>query len=230
MKRLDEESEDVFFGRNKFAFDFLGNEALSGKVVLDIGCGFGWLERKASAVKCAKIIGIDIDEENIQRLIAENTFAEVSFLKASAIDLPFKEESFDTVVSLEVMEHIPKGKERKYFHEAYRVLKKGGTFCLSTPNDHVVAKLLDPAWVLIHHRHYKVEDVLRFAESAGFSVEKCELRGGLGELIGGLNMYFSKWVLRRRMLFEGLFRLWQNREFQRIGFSGIFLKLRKPYG
>lgn len=49
----------------------------------------------------------------------------------SATDLPFDNESFDSHVSFEVLEHIDD--PYKYFLEAARVVKRGGIIVLSTP-------------------------------------------------------------------------------------------------
>jgi len=48
-----------------------------------------------------------------------------------AMNLPFKDNSFDCHLSFEVLEHI--SDPFKYFSEAKRVLKKGGTSILSVP-------------------------------------------------------------------------------------------------
>lgn len=47
-------------------------------------------------------------------------------------ELPFGDEQFDAVISIEVMEHIPDHKA--FFSESSRVLKKGGKLFVSTPN------------------------------------------------------------------------------------------------
>ena len=49
----------------------------------------------------------------------------------SALELPFPEKSFDTVVSTEVLEHVPD--PRRALGEMHRVLKPGGFLILSAP-------------------------------------------------------------------------------------------------
>ncbi|MFX1282013.1 MAG: class I SAM-dependent methyltransferase [Promethearchaeota archaeon] len=46
-------------------------------------------------------------------------------------NIPFKDETFDVVVALEVIEHVPN--VRKSFSDVRRVLKKNGFFIFSTP-------------------------------------------------------------------------------------------------
>ena len=48
-----------------------------------------------------------------------------------ALKLPFRANSFDTVLLIQVLEHIPKPK--KMLEEIYRVLKKGGYLVLTCP-------------------------------------------------------------------------------------------------
>jgi SAM-dependent methyltransferase len=50
---------------------------------------------------------------------------------ASALDLPLDDESFDTVVSTELLEHVPD--PLRALREMHRVLKPGGYLILSTP-------------------------------------------------------------------------------------------------
>ena len=49
---------------------------------------------------------------------------------ASGYILPFKDDVFDTVVSIEVLEHLEK--PQSFVNEICRVLKPGGTFFLTT--------------------------------------------------------------------------------------------------
>jgi SAM-dependent methyltransferase len=50
---------------------------------------------------------------------------------ADACDLPFEDNTFDTILSVEVLEHV--ATPQKMVDEMYRVLKPGGTVLLSTP-------------------------------------------------------------------------------------------------
>ncbi|MFM9265648.1 methyltransferase domain-containing protein [Tychonema sp. BBK16] len=54
----------------------------------------------------------------------------VNFLVADALNMPFRDNSFDLVWSLESGEHMPD--KIKFLQECYRVLKPGGTLILAT--------------------------------------------------------------------------------------------------
>jgi len=69
----------------------------------------------------------------------------VNFLVADALNMPFPDESFDLVWSLESGEHMPD--KIKFLQECYRVLKPGGTLILATwchrPVGETVGELTD---------------------------------------------------------------------------------------
>ncbi|MFL0156322.1 SAM-dependent methyltransferase [Mycobacteroides chelonae] len=101
----------------------------SKDVVVDCGCGYGdqdilW----ANEFKVKKITGVNIAEEQIAistRRVAEAGLADtISYVKASATDLPFGNESCTKVVALESAFHFPSRID--FFREALRVLKPGG--------------------------------------------------------------------------------------------------------
>ena len=55
---------------------------------------------------------------------------EVQFQVADALDMPFADDTFDFVWSMESGEHMPD--KEKFLQECYRVLKPGGTFLMAT--------------------------------------------------------------------------------------------------
>ena len=100
--------------------------------VLDLGCGNGSLSHELSKLGF-KVHGIDLSEAGI--LIAREAFPQVQFLlgdveKDLSADL-FQAESFDVVVSTEVVEHLYH--PRCLIQNAFRLLKPSGHFIISTP-------------------------------------------------------------------------------------------------
>jgi SAM-dependent methyltransferase len=149
----------------------------------------------------------------------------------SALAIPAVNESIDTVVCWEVLEHIPKGTEGQAFREIARVLRPGGLFCMSTPHAALAARITDPAWWLIGHRHYRQAHLRAFAAEAGLEVEREGLRGGWWQIVHLNDLYLSKWVLRRRPLLERSLLARVDREVLReSGFAACFMSCRKPTG
>lgn len=201
---------------------------IKNKTVLDIGCGFGWAEFLFSKLHPKKIVGIDFSKEC---LIVAKKFKHPSctFKIGNALDLPFKDNTFDTVMSWEVLEHIPKNTEVQMFKEVLRVLKPGGHLFLSTQHRNFFSTALDPAWWLIGHRHYTQKSIREIAKKSGFKIDQLYIRGQFFTIFGILNMYISKWIFHRPPLFHSFFAAKTEREFaQNTGMVYIFLHCIKP--
>jgi ubiquinone/menaquinone biosynthesis C-methylase UbiE len=98
---------------------------------LDVGCGDGkFTSALPSEVK--DVLGIDYSERAVH--FAKNLVPEATFLVADAAHLCFKDETFDVVTCLDVMEHLPKYKRERTIKEMYRVIKRRGIFIFSVPS------------------------------------------------------------------------------------------------
>jgi SAM-dependent methyltransferase len=86
---------------------------------LDVGCGMRPYE-KTFFSGATEYIGCDY--------LSDRSRPDVV---CSATELTFPDNAFDTVVSTEVLEHVPE--PQKAMNEMYRVLKPGGYLVLSTP-------------------------------------------------------------------------------------------------
>ena len=224
---LNEIPSRVLSGRLKASVDFVSDSDIKNKVILDIGCGFGWCEMNFLKRGVSKIVGLEISKNDLKTAKAYVQNPKVDFKVASAVKLPFKDESFDTVVCWEVIEHLPKRKEKKMFSEVSRVLKDEGIFYLSAPHSSFFSNILDPAWWLIGHRHYKTKRLERMA-SADFKVLDVKILGGFWSLMNIVNMYLAKWIFRRGPFFKDFFNKKENAEYKRDGgFVNIFIKFKK---
>ena len=186
---LNETPFDELLGFHEECKRLVEKKYIKNKTVLDIGCGFGWCVWYLLNGGATRVKGIDISNElvAIARTIPDKR-AEITV--GSAIDLPYKKNTFDTVVSWETLEHIPKNTEPKMFRDVYKVLKPGGYFFFSTQHNNFFSTILDPAWWLIGHRHYSRDALIRFAETSGFTVEKIYLN------------QLTKTVLKRKLHFQ----------------------------
>lgn len=115
------------FGQDR-RLDLIRTHApLTGKRVLDVGCGLGMYVRKMSAF-AAEVHGVDIDAEKVAE--ASQTLPNIHV--APAEKLPFSDDFFDVVLSHEVIEHV--ADDRQAIHEAYRVTRPGGRVVVFAPN------------------------------------------------------------------------------------------------
>lgn len=93
---------------------------LSGKGgrALELGCGGGW---KLFAMG-RDLVGVDISQASLKA--ASRIYPSVAL--AHLAQLPFPDETFDLVLSSDVLGHIPTSQKNAVLGDIYRVLKKGG--------------------------------------------------------------------------------------------------------
>ncbi len=99
---------------------------------VDVGCGIGGSTLYLSQRCGARGTGITLSPVQATRANERAAIAGLScdFQVADALNMPFADESFDLVWSLESGEHMPD--KQKFIQECDRVLKPGGTLILAT--------------------------------------------------------------------------------------------------
>ncbi|MDM8538312.1 class I SAM-dependent methyltransferase [Desulfobacterales bacterium HSG17] len=126
-----------------------------GYKILDIGCGSGRHTGEALRFKGTKVVGTDINFNDLiqarERLAFQEEIGEKRgdyILAASNITcLPFQDNYFDLVVCSEVLEHIPDHK--KAVSEIIRILKPGKNLVVSVPR-YMPEQI---CWLLSHEYH-----------------------------------------------------------------------------
>ena len=107
---------------------------VQGRKVLDYGCGSGYGTYRMSG-ESESIIGIDIAEDAVAYAKSHYQADNLQFRQvepAESSPLPFKDASFDTVLSFQVIEHVHDVSQ--YLAEIARVLRSGGVFICATPD------------------------------------------------------------------------------------------------
>ncbi len=111
-----------------------GLELNEGAKVLDVGCGDGALLGEFAKRFDFALYGADVNENAVK--LAKEMFDKYSlagsFEKIEPYSYPFGDDSFDLVVSTDVIEHVRF--PEKLLSEVKRVLKPGGYFIVTTPN------------------------------------------------------------------------------------------------
>lgn len=102
--------------------------------ILDVGCGIGgstlYLAEKFNATATGITLSPVQATRAKERSESANLSQRTNFLVADALNMPFADESYDLVWSLESGEHMPN--KQKFLQECHRVLKPGGTIIMAT--------------------------------------------------------------------------------------------------
>jgi SAM-dependent methyltransferase len=97
--------------------------------VLDVACGQGY-GAVLLATRAGMVVAADLAPEALNALQTARPLMPV--VQADATRLGFHDKSFDAVISFETIEHVD---DHPYLAEMRRVLKPGGLFILSTPQN-----------------------------------------------------------------------------------------------
>lgn len=102
---------------------------------LDVGSSFGRLSRLGTHV-----VSLDLDREALVRGV------EIGYIRTavqgSALALPFHDESFDTVLCIGIVEHIPPSAMPPFLDEVTRVAKQGGRLVIVATSPYAPFALL----------------------------------------------------------------------------------------
>jgi ubiquinone/menaquinone biosynthesis C-methylase UbiE len=110
-----------------YLLPFIDLETMKGKSVLEIGIGSGFTVSRLAQV--AKVcVGLDISGETLKLNQSRNELFNVrmNLVLASATHIPMPDNTFDMVVSIGCLHHIPDIDQA--VSEIHRVLKPGGIF------------------------------------------------------------------------------------------------------
>ncbi|MFH0876013.1 MAG: class I SAM-dependent methyltransferase [archaeon] len=107
-------------------------KSISGKKVLDIGGGVGRLANELQS-SGHDVTVLEYDSELLKK--GKENFQDIRFMQGSVYEIPFKDDTFDEVIMEQVLEHLQDHNEA--VKECLRVLKKGGTLTISTPNKYI---------------------------------------------------------------------------------------------
>jgi ubiquinone/menaquinone biosynthesis C-methylase UbiE len=107
----------------------------TGNRVLDVGCGPGWFWAAAAGVvpEGLALTLVDLSPGMVQEAMERCwplNFASVEGQQADAAALPFADNSFETVIAMHMLYHVPE--PATAIAEMHRVLKPGGSLAVTT--------------------------------------------------------------------------------------------------
>jgi cyclopropane fatty-acyl-phospholipid synthase-like methyltransferase len=102
--------------------------------ILDVGCGIGWSTFEfAKTFLKSHVVGIDLSKNSIRAATHLFNTVNIKFKNASFFDLD-GEMRFDSIVLLDVYEHIPKDERSKFNNLLSKILVENGRIVLSLPS------------------------------------------------------------------------------------------------
>lgn len=140
------------------------------KIKIDIGCGKN---------KINGFIGIDFDSRTNPDIVA------------SALNLPFQDNTVDEVYSAHLVEHFDLSEAQQFFNEVYRVLKNGSKAVIKVDKDWSKNRLMKKD--LTHKHRYTKREIFNMVSK--FS--KTEVKD---------KVYFFKIYQLRRKIFINLIK------------------------
>ena len=152
----------------------------AAKTILDIGCGPGSM----LSVIDNRHLSIGIDISHSQVLYARENYGTPhrKFVCSASNSIPFKDQSFDAVTMVEVIEHLPLPVVNKTLSEIKRILKPEGLFIMTTPNYMSIWPILERLIAWFGAPDYNEQHLMRFTpyrlkkflESHGFGISNLD--------------------------------------------------------
>jgi protein-L-isoaspartate(D-aspartate) O-methyltransferase len=138
----------------------------SGSKILDIGCGKGFLLYELKKIiPSLEVVGLDVSKYAL-----ENAKVEIKdhLIIGSAIDIPFGDNSFDLVISLNTLHNLKIFDLHKAFQEISRVMKSQSWICVESYRNEVEKEnLLN--WQLTCEAFYYPDEWRWIMERAGYA-------------------------------------------------------------
>jgi len=157
-------------------------------IVVDLGCGVGdlMLELRRHGLT---VRGVDNSPDSIAVARTRLSDLDAEDLKVGSLTaLPLPDDSVDTAVLIEVVEHMSENDLRAMLAEVMRVLRPGGHLFLSTPNDEDLTAERLPCprcgarfHRMQHVRRWTSDSMVAFLQSGGFRFAQAYERRLAGE-------------------------------------------------
>jgi len=188
-----------------------------GMKVLDWGCGRGEMSYQAARVG-ADVLGLDYSQAAISmtKKLPRNVSGEMKFVRIKNLTIPAKDDSFDVILFIDVIEHLYPEQLDILFSEFPRVLKKSGRVILHTfPNlDHYdfgypyftrwMHMIINPVWQIIFHEKLRDLPSPRFGYDKKVHVNECTI-----EMV---RQYLEKSGLAAKVWYDTSFRVMRLRD------------------
>lgn len=167
---------------------------LSGKVVLDLGCGYGWHCKYAAQQGAASVLGIDQSERMIAEARKRNAVAGVTYRICDLLDYDYPADTYDLVISNLVLHYVADLDD--IYCKVFQTLMPGGVFLFNIEHPVFTAGVnqrfsADGTWPVTNYyypgerktdflghsvtkQHHTLTQILMGQIRAGFRIEAVE--------------------------------------------------------
>lgn len=131
---------------------------LSGKSVLDLGCGYGWHCKYAVECGAEQVLGIDLSEKMIHVAKEKNADSKITYRVCGLEEYDYPADSYDCVISNLVLHYI--ADIDTIFRKVYLTLKAQGVFLLNIEHP-VFTAGVNQDWIYSSNgkpQHWPVDD------------------------------------------------------------------------
>lgn len=173
-EKFESKEEYLLYLRHLFAYEFAKDKISENSFALEVGCGEGYGTSLLSQ-KVVKIIGLDVDINTIAHASKKYGSDNCVFKMYDGVKIPYEENTFDAVISFQVIEHIQD--DINYVSEIYRVLKRNGIFILTTVNGIYRSKPGQKSWNRFHVREYCPHDLENILKNKFLDMKVWGIRG-----------------------------------------------------
>lgn len=169
-----------------------------GGAILEVGCGIG--NFSTYLVNHGRLTAIDINEDYIRG--AKNKVqnkAEVGFGDIEKGKYFFKKEVFETIVCINVLEHIKD--DAKAMENIYKLLSTEGYLVLLVPAHKFLYNLIDES--IGHVRRYEKNQLKQKLENIGFEIVKLRKLN----FLGSIGWFIAGKIFKDKRVSEGKIRI-----------------------
>ena len=205
---------------NSWIYDMI--KPFLGRRIVEVGCGIG--NMTGYFLHAERLLVFDLLPESVEwvrsrygdrpnLVVRQGDLCDPAFIARSA------EEPFDTVISINMLEHVKE--DKKGLAHMHRLLDDGGYLLLFVPAGSYLYGSLDRA--LGHYRRYDRRGLAAAVRGAGYTIEKLHYVNALG---------VAGWYLNSRLLRKTLLPKGQLGLFNRVApiLQKLESRIKPPFG
>ena len=141
--------------------------------ILDLGCGVGMPHDLFLVKQGYDVTGVDLSKKHIEA--AKQNVPEAKYFCGDFFEIDFPEESFDAIISLYAIFHIPREEHEKLLNRINKLLKKNGIILITLGAREMKMDVDDFVGSKMAWSSFSVEENKELIKKAGFEILHAEV-------------------------------------------------------